>query len=191
MPFFSSLKNRNCFSPSYLCKFSRFLRNNHKMAMFMCFEKKKACIAETPTHLWKHRNQHVKREIKLPNFPFFVIWKVPTHSAVVCWGPSEELHYSEFPKCHLLLYHERLMLQFHIKQGGAWQSVTWPDTVDSLAEPPVCYWTWRQKEIREEGNSTCNLILLARCRAHKHVTLSTESSLLLFFFSSNLCCVMM
>lgn len=50
--------------------------------MFMCFEKK-VCIAETQTHLWKHRNQHVKREIKLLNFRFFCDLK-STHTLACC-----------------------------------------------------------------------------------------------------------
>lgn len=150
--------------------------------MFMCFvKKKKGLHSWNPNLLVKAQEPTCEKRNKTAQLPLFVIWKVPTHSPVVCWGPSEELHYSKFPNCDLLLYHELLMLEFHRKQGGAPQSVTWPDTVDSLAEPLVCYWTWRQKEIRDEGNSTCNLILLAHCRAHKHVTLSTESSLLGFF----------
>lgn len=126
--------------------------------MFMCF-KKEVYIAETPTDLWKHRNQHVKREIKLPNFPFLEFEKYPDTCLLFAEGHQRNCIIQSSLIVISFFTMSFWMLKFHVKQGGAPQSVTWPDTVDSLAEPLACYWTWRQKEIRDEGNSTCNLIL--------------------------------
>lgn len=124
-------------------------------------------MAETSNDLLKSRNQRVKREIKLLNFPVF-------------FNPSCVGLFSGTAVCK-------------VPCSAAARSRLIPDCI-TLSDMLNCqaaessHWTWRQREIRDEGNSTCSLILLPWLRGSQACDWDESSCL---SFSMNLCIVMM